>query len=99
MMREDAIFVNTSRGEVLDLKALAEVLEEGRLRGVGLDNYPGEPHPDLDDLIPYDRVVMTPHIAFNTREAKNRMTAIAVDNVVSFYEGEPVNIMNPTYQA
>ena len=95
LMRENAIFVNTSRGEVLDLKALAVVLEEGRLRGVGLDNYPGEPHPDLEDLIRFDRVVMTPHIAFNTREAKNRMTAIAVDNVVSFYEGEPQNIMNP----
>jgi len=99
LIGENAIFVNTSRGEVLDLKALAEVLKEGRLRGVGLDNYPGEPHPELEDLIPFDRVVMTPHIAFNTREAKNRMTSIAVNNVVSFYEGEPQNIMNPDYQA
>jgi D-3-phosphoglycerate dehydrogenase len=97
LMRDDAIFVNTSRGEVLDLKALAEELKEGRLRGVGLDNYPGEPRPELDDLIPFDRVVMTPHIAFNTREAKNRMTAIAVENVVAFYRGEPQNIMNPDY--
>lgn len=97
LMRDSAILVNTSRGEVLDLKALAETLQEGRLRGVGLDNYPGEPRPDLGGLIPFDRVVMTPHIAFNTREAKDRMTAIAVDNVVSFYRGRPKNIMNPGY--
>ena len=42
-----------------------------------------------------DQVVLTPHIAFNTREAKDRMTAIAVKNVVSFYRGEPENVMNP----
>ncbi|MDY6793661.1 MAG: 2-hydroxyacid dehydrogenase [Actinomycetota bacterium] len=95
LMREDAILVNTSRGETLDLRALTGILEEGRLWGVGLDNFPGEPNPDLGALARFDRVVMTPHIAFNTREAKNRMTAIAVDNVTAFYRGEPRNVMNP----
>jgi len=95
LMREDAILMNTSRGEVLDLRALAEALRKGRLKGAGLDNYPNEPHPDLSELVDLDNVVMTPHIAFNTREAKDRMTAIAVDNVVSFYRGAPRNVMNP----
>jgi D-3-phosphoglycerate dehydrogenase len=95
LMREDAILINTSRGEVLDLHALAEALRKERLKGAGLDNYPNEPHPDLSELVPLDNVVMTPHIAFNTREAKDRMTAIAVDNVVSFYRGSPRNVMNP----
>ncbi len=94
-MRPGAFLVNTSRGEVLDLDALADALEEGRIAGAGLDNFPGEPHPDLGRLVSLDRVVLTPHIAFNTREAKDRMTAIAVENVVSFYRGEPENVMNP----
>lgn len=95
LMREGAILVNTSRGEVLDLHALARALGEGRIKGAGLDNYPGEPHPDLRELIRFDQVVLTPHIAFNTREAKDRMTAIAVNNVVSYYRGAPENVMNP----
>jgi len=96
LMRPGSILINTSRGEVLDLAALADVLEKGGIKGAGLDNFPGEPHPDLSRLILLDQVVLTPHIAFNTREAKDRMTAIAVSNVVSFYRGEPENVMNPT---
>lgn len=95
LLRPGAILVNTSRGEVLDLKALAKALREGRLWGAGLDNYPNEPHPDLSELVGLENVVMTPHIAFNTREAKDRMTAIAVENVVSFYRGEAKNVLNP----
>ena len=95
LLRPGAILVNTSRGEVLDLSALADALREGRLWGAGLDNYPGEPRPDLSELLDLDNVVLTPHIAFNTREAKDRMTAIAVDNVTAFYRGEPCNVMNP----
>ncbi|MEJ5186053.1 MAG: NAD(P)-dependent oxidoreductase [Candidatus Geothermincolales bacterium] len=97
LMPEGAILVNTSRGEVLDLKALADALREGKLRGAGLDNFPGEPTPDLSELVGLENVVMTPHIAFNTREAKNRMTEIAVENVVRFYRGTPRNVLNPGY--
>ncbi len=95
-MRPGAFLINTSRGEVLDLEALADALEQGRIKGAGLDNFPGEPRPDLSRLTRLDRVVLTPHIAFNTREAKDRMTAIAVNNVVAFYRGKPENVMNPT---
>jgi phosphoglycerate dehydrogenase-like enzyme len=95
LMREGSILINASRGEVLDLHALALELREGRIKGAGLDNFPNEPQPDLSELIPLDNVVMTPHIAFNTREAKDRMSAIAVDNMVSFYRGTPQNVMNP----
>lgn len=97
MMRGGSILINTSRGEVLDMRALAEALRKGRLRGAGLDNFPGEPTPDLSELVGLENVVLTPHLAFNTREAKDRMTAIAVENVASFYRGEPRNIVNPDY--
>ncbi len=97
LMPEGAILINTSRGEVLDLKALVVALKSGKLRGAGLDNFPGEPTPDLSELVGLENVVMTPHIAFNTREAKDRMTEIAVENVVSFYGGNPKNVMNPEY--
>lgn len=94
LMQPGAFLINTSRGEVLDLSALALVLEEGRIKGAGLDNFPGEPHPDLSRLIELDQVVLTPHIAFNTREAKDYMTAIAVENVAAYYRGKPQNVMN-----
>ena len=95
LLKDGAILINTSRGEVLDLGALAKILGEGRLKGAGLDNFPREPHPDLNALIPFENVVLTPHIAFNTREAKDRMTAIAVENVIAFYRGNPSNLLNP----
>jgi D-3-phosphoglycerate dehydrogenase len=99
LMQPGSILVNTSRGEVLDLGAVARALREGRLRGAGLDNFPGEPTPDLRELASLKNVTLTPHVAFNTREAKDRMTDIAVSNVVSFYEGRPDNIVNPDYLA
>jgi D-3-phosphoglycerate dehydrogenase len=95
LMRPGTILINTSRGEVLDLDALADALQEGRIKGAGLDNFPGEPDPDLSRLTGLDGVVLTPHIAFNTREAKDRMTTIAVENVVSYFRGKPRNVMNP----
>ncbi|MGQ9757504.1 MAG: 2-hydroxyacid dehydrogenase [Actinomycetota bacterium] len=95
LMKPGSILVNTSRGEVLDLRARAVALREGRILGAGLDNFPGEPRPDLSELVALENVVLTPHIAFNAREAKDRMTAIAVENVVSFYRGRPRNVMNP----
>lgn len=97
LMKPGSILVNTSRGEVLDLAAVARALREGRLRGAGLDNFPGEPVPDLGEFRDLENVTLTPHVAFNTREAKDRMTDIAVNNVVSFYEGRPENIVNPGY--
>lgn len=99
LMRPGSILVNTSRGEVLDLHALAAALRGGRLRAAGLDNFPGEPTPDLREVADLTNVTLTPHLAFNTREAKDRMTDIAVNNVVTFYEGKPGNIVNPHYLA
>jgi len=66
MMKPGSILINTSRGEVLDLPALAAALREGRLRGAALDNFPGEPRPDLGELVGLENVVLTPPTSLST---------------------------------
>jgi len=68
-MRRGAIFVNTSRGSLVDEAALAEALEERWIAGAGLDNHAVEPRAGGDRLSRLDNVVMTPHIAGGSRRA------------------------------
>ncbi|MDX1401156.1 MAG: NAD(P)-dependent oxidoreductase [Kiloniellales bacterium] len=94
MMKEDAILVNGARGKVLDMEALCDALEAGRLYGVGLDVFPEEPVPAGARILGFDRVVLTPHAADQTPEAIDAVNAGAVDNVIAFLEGRPQNVVN-----
>lgn len=72
-MQESAVLVNIGRGDVLDLEALGEDLERGRLAGVGLDVYPEEPLPPDHPILRYERVVALPHIGSATLATRTRM--------------------------
>lgn len=93
-MKPTAFLVNTSRGPVIDEPALAAALEQGQIAGAGLDVLEVEPPRDGNPLIQVDRCVITPHIAWATRAARSRLLDIAVDNVKSFLDGNPVNVVN-----
>ena len=95
LMKRTAYLVNTSRGPVVDERALLEALRAGQIAGAGLDVFEFEPRitPGLEDL---DNVILLPHIASATIETRTRMAEIAVANILSLYEGKtPPNIVNP----
>ena len=86
MMKPTAFLINTSRGPVVDEVALVKALQEGVIKGAGLDVYEFEPNltPGLTDL---PNVVLTPHIASARESARNEMAKIVAENVIDFLEG------------
>jgi lactate dehydrogenase-like 2-hydroxyacid dehydrogenase len=94
-MKQTAIFINTSRGPVHDEAALVEALQTGEIAGAGLDVYEDEPamKPGLAEL---DNVVVCPHIASATVEARSRMALMAAENLVAIVQGKRApNCVNP----
>ncbi len=93
-MKKTAFLINTSRGPVIDEKALVEALQKKIIAGAALDVFEFEPAltPGLVDL---PNVVLTPHIASARENARNEMARIAAQNVIDVLEGkEPLNKVN-----
>ena len=96
-MKDGAVFVNTSRGPVVDEAALAGALRDGRLRGAYLDVFAAEPLPPDSPLRAMHNVLMTPHVGGFTREAQTRLRHAVEINVRRVLAGqEPLNIVNGT---
>ena len=92
-MKQSAILVNTSRGPVIDEVSLVEALKSDKIAGAGLDVFEKEPEltPGLADL---PNVVLTPHTASATREARMAMSKIAAENIIAALEGKtPPNLV------
>lgn len=95
LMKKTAVLINTSRGPVVDEKALVKALKEGEIWGAGLDVFENEPdlEPGLAEL---DNVVIVPHIASATIETRTNMGMIAVRNIINVMSGkEPETCVNP----
>lgn len=87
-IKPGAIFVNTARGAIVDEKALAAALRSGTLSAAALDVFENEPAVN-PELLSLKNVVLTPHIASATREARDQMSLVAADNVLAVLEGRP----------
>jgi glyoxylate reductase len=88
LLRDGACFVNTARGEIVDEAALVAELVSGRLRA-GLDVFADEPNVPAE-LLALPNVVLTPHLGSATRQTREAMTRLVVDNVLAFERGEPL---------
>ena len=87
-MGADAIFINISRGGVVDEPALIAALEAGTIRAAGLDVFATEPLPADSPLARLDNVVALPHIGSATHETRQAMAALAVDNLLAVLAGK-----------
>ncbi len=97
LMRTDSIFINISRGKVVDEAALIHALQQGQIRGAGLDVFEREPLDPASPLLTLDNVVATPHIGSATIETREAMARCAVDNLLAALDGQrPPNLVNPS---
>ncbi len=94
LMKKNAILINTGRGGLIDEEALAEALNTGKIAGAGLDVLKKEPPLPDNPLVKAKNTVITPHVAWASKEARERLIAISVNNVKAFLEGNPVNKVN-----
>ncbi len=95
-MPDDAYFINTARGAIIDQDALVETLRNGGLRGAALDVYDREPLPDDHPLLEMDNVVTTPHLGGAAEEVVERHSAMLVDDLARFLQGDqPEHVANP----
>ena len=93
LMKKEAIFINVARGPIVDEKALAEALAEGRLFGAGIDVYEREPEIE-PELLRLDNVVLLPHIGSATYETRLKMAMAAARNLIQGLRGEkPDNLI------
>lgn len=93
-MKKNAILVNTARGAVADEKALADAIKCGKIGGLGVDVYSAEPFPNnhpYSELLGYDNVIFTPHMAWGSYEARHRCVKIMSENIKSFFSSESLN--------
>ena len=93
-MKRGAILINTGRGPLVNENDVAEALKSGQLGAYGTDVMCQEPPSADNPLFSCPNFYATPHIAWATLEARQRLMRTAVDNVKAFIEGKPVNVVN-----
>ena len=91
MMKKNAILINTGRGPLIDEAAVANALRQGNLGAYAADVFSVEPAQADNPMLSAPRVQLTPHIAWATREARERLMQICALNIAHFIEGNPQN--------
>lgn len=94
LMKKSAYLINSSRGEVIDEKALVEALKNNKIAGAALDVFEDEPRL-ADGLTELENVALTPHIASATKETRSKMSEMTAQNIIAYFDGNtPPNKIN-----
>ena len=93
-MKEGAILINNSRGQLIDEQDVADALNSGKLAAAGLDVVYSEPIKGDNPLLRAKNCIITPHMSWGAREARQRIMDITVENVRAYMGGKPMNVVN-----
>ena len=94
-MKKTAFLINTSRGPVVDEKALFKALKEGVIAGAGLDVFENEPIDPNNPLLTLDNIVLTPHISSASISTRTNMAIMAAKNIIAVLQKKmPPNLVN-----
>ena len=96
-MKDGAILLNLARGPLLDEAAVAEALASGKLGGLGADVVSVEPIAQDNPLLASPNTLLTPHIAWATRTARQNITRIIAENIAGWMAGQPKSVVNKAY--
>jgi glycerate dehydrogenase len=94
LMKPSAFLINSSRGGLVIEQDLADALNNGRLAGAAVDVLSSEPPAPDNPLLRAKNCIVTPHIAWASKEARTRLLNTAIANVRAFLDGHPVNVVN-----
>ena len=94
-MRDGVIIINTARGPLIVEQDLAQALNTGKVYAAGMDVVSTEPIREDNPLLTAKNCVITPHIAWASRESRQRLMDMAVANLQAFLDGAPMNVVNP----
>lgn len=93
-MKDGVIILNTGRGPLINEMDMREALECGKVAAAGLDVVSVEPIKENNPLLGAKNVIITPHIAWAAKEARQRLLNITEDNVKAYIDGAPINVVN-----
>ena len=94
LMKDGVLIINTARGGLIDEEALASALESGKVGGLGADVVSTEPIEPSNPLLKAKNCIITPHMAWGAKEARERIISTTLSNIKAFMEGKPENLVN-----
>ena len=97
LLKPSCLLLNTARGGLIDEAALSAALAAGQLAGAALDVLSSEPPSAENPLLSAPNCIITPHVAWSSLPARQRLLAASVDNVRALLAGNPIHVVNPRY--